>query len=134
MNSDEKFRFSDVLRTRWNPTPVDAPKVDPDITNLDGLSRSAESIRYSILSLEFWISKDGQCREWLRHNGRWAFVLAIPAFAILPIVTFALWQMVGWTLALVSIAGHLIIFPILALLAAFVIYVVVQILKAIFGK
>jgi hypothetical protein len=125
MNNENKFQFKDVFRMPWNPKPVDPPVVDPDLEHLDGISRSAESIRYSVLSIEFWLSKDGQIREWLRHNGRLAAVLAVPAFVILPILTFALWQ-------LVIIAGHLIVFPILGLLAALAILVVINVAKAVF--
>ncbi|MGC3990615.1 MAG: hypothetical protein QM796_13230 [Chthoniobacteraceae bacterium] len=60
--------------------------------HLDGLSRSAESIRYSILSLEFWISPNGQVREWLRHNTRLAVFLGIPALLVFPIVIVLLCQ------------------------------------------
>jgi len=134
MNGDNKFRWSDLFRTSWNPKPVDPPTVDPDIVSLDGLSRSAETIRYSILSFEFWLSPKGQVREWIRHNSRLAILLAAPAFLILPIVTFALWQFVSWMMALVLIAGRLIVFPILALLTSAVIYVTVLILKALSGR
>ena len=59
-------------------------------------------------------------------------VLAIPAFLILPIITFALAQLLSWLVMLVSIAGKLIIFPVLALLAVVVMAVVYLLLNAIF--
>ena len=117
----------------WNPKPVDPPKVDPDLSHLSPLQRSTESIRYSILSTEFWISPNGQVREWLRHNSRLAIVLAMPAFFVIPIITFVLWQLVKWLGMLTSIAGNLILLPILALLAALAIAAVRLLLKAIFG-
>src|SRR5437868_673723 len=42
---ESKFRFKDLLRTKWDPKPVDLPSVDLNLEHLDGLSRSAESIR-----------------------------------------------------------------------------------------
>jgi hypothetical protein len=70
-------------------------------------------------------------REWLRNNTHLAAWLAIPAFLILPIVTFALWQLALELGMLVRIAGKLIIFPVLALLAACAIWVGIKIIKAI---
>jgi hypothetical protein len=64
----------------------------------------------------------------------WRIILAIPAFLVLPIITFALWQLVSWLVALTSIAGKLIILPILALLAVVVIVTAVWLLKAIFSN
>lgn len=127
-----EFKVGGLFRTPWHPTPLDPPTVDREIGGLDPLTRSAESIRYSILSVEFWISPRGQVREWLRHNTRLAVLLAVPAFLVLPIITFALWQFVSWMVALVSIAGKLIVLPILALIAAVVIVVTIGIFKFLF--
>ncbi len=130
--NDGKFRLKELFKSPWNPKPVEPPTVDPNLQELDPLTRSAESIRYSILSLEFWISPKGQVREWLRSNARLAILLAIPSFLVLPIITFVLWQLVAWLVALTSIAGKLIIFPILALLAVVMITVTVNIFKFLF--
>jgi hypothetical protein len=73
-------------------------------------------------------------REWLRHNSRLAVVLAIPVFLVMPIVTCALWQLVSWLTAITSIAGKLIIIPILIVLAAVVISVAVHVLRVVFNK
>ena len=116
----------------WKPKPISPPRVDPELQHLDGLTRSAESIKFSILSIEFWISPNGRVREWLRHNTHLAAYLFIPAILVVPLITFLLWQLVKWVTMLTSIAGHLIILPILALVAAVVILVVVSIARAIF--
>jgi uncharacterized membrane protein len=115
----------------WRPKPVDPPRVDPELPHLDCLTRSAESIRYSILSIEFWISRNGQVREWLRHNARIASWLAVPALLVLPLLVLILWQVVKAVTMLTSIAGHMIVLPILVLVAAVVILVVVSIAKAL---
>lgn len=120
-------------KAQWQPQPIDPPSVDPGIDGLDPLQRSAEAIRYSVLSIEFWISPNGQVREWLKHNSHLAAWLAIPAFLILPIITFMLVQVGGWIATLVGIAGHLIIFPILALLAGLVIMIAIRIAKSLLG-
>jgi hypothetical protein len=135
-NNDPRQRFSlwDLIKTAWNPQPIKPPTVDPQLSELCGLQRSTESILFSMLSIEFWISPSGQVREWLRHNSRLAIILAIPAFLVLPIITFALWQLVSWLVALTSIAGKIIVLPIMVLLAVVVIAAVVWLLKAIFSN
>lgn len=125
-------KIKDLFRSPWNPSPISAPTVDPHLADLDPLTRSAESLRHSVLSLEFWISPNGQVREWLRHNTRLAVVLAIPAFLILPIISFALWQLVSWLAALFLIAGNLVVIPILALVATFVLVIVCLLFRVIF--
>jgi hypothetical protein len=119
------------FKAQWNPTPISQPSIDPKIEEMEPLQRSAEVIRYSILSIEFWISPNGQVREWLRNNTHLAAWLAIPAFLILPIATFALCQLALGLEMLVSIAGKLIVFPILALIATCVIWIGIKIVKSI---
>ena len=119
------------LKVSWQPKPVDPPTVDPDLPHLDVLTRSAESIRYSILSFEFWISPNGQFREWLRQNARIASWLAIPALLLLPLALLILYQVVKAVGLLTSIAGHMILLPVLVLLAAVVILVVVNVIRTL---
>ena len=125
--------WRELFRFRWNPQPLNQPKVDPNIETLHPLTRSAEAIRFSILSLEWWLSPEGALRCWIRNHTKLAVVLAIPAFLILPVVTFALWQIVSWSTALISITGRLIIFPVLLLLAVAGILIAVHIIKVLFG-
>jgi hypothetical protein len=133
-SAPNKFQPRELVKHPWEPKPVPPPTVDPDLHQLHPLTRSAESIVYTVLSFEFWISPNGQVREWLRHNSRLAVILATPVFLVLPIITFGLWQLVSWLTALTSIAGKLIVFPILGLLAVLVIYLTVQVLKIGFRK
>src|SRR3954447_1404674 len=97
------------LKQQWNPQPIPQPHVDPELSKLNGLQRAAESFRYTILSIEWWLSPNGKLREWLRLNGRISSVLIIPAVLIVPLVTVILWQIWQWTGWLVAIAGNLIL-------------------------
>jgi hypothetical protein len=117
-----KFPPTALVKHPWEPKPVTPPTLDPHLQQLHPLTRSAESIVYTVLSFEFWISPNGQVREWLRHNARLAVILATPVFLVLPIVTFGLWQLVSWLTAL------------LGMVAVLVIYLTVQVLKIGFGK
>ncbi len=130
---EQGSKLKKLVSIPWDPKPVELPVPHEKLGELDPLTRSAESIRYSILSIEFWVSNDGQVREWLRHNGRLALVLAIPVLAVLPLITFALGQLVAWMSALVSISGKLIVLPLLALVALFALLVVVGIIRWLFG-
>lgn len=118
---------------RWNPQPVSPPSVDPNIEQLDPIQRSAETIRFTCLCFERWVSKSGQVREWLRHNARLATWLAIPTVLVLPLVGMVLVQFGAIAASLVGIAGSLIILPVLALLAGLVIMLAVRIVKSLLG-
>jgi hypothetical protein len=122
----------DKLKEIWQPTPLKPPIVDPEIEILPPIQRSAETIRYSILSFEFWISPNGQVREWFRQNAKLAAWIGLPAFLILPIVTFILVQFAGWVTTLTGIVGKLILLPLLALLSAITGLVSLEVIKSIF--
>ena len=126
--------LKNLFRMPWEPKAVEPPTVDPNLENLNSFQRSAETIRYSVLSVEFWLSPDGQAREWLRHNGKLALILGIPVFLLFPIVTFALWQVASWLGMLVSIVGNLILFPIAALVALLVMVLVINLVRDLVGK
>ena len=126
--------LKNLIRMPWEPKSVEPPQVDPDLENLNPFQRSAESIRYSVLSLEFWLSPDGQVREWIRHHSKLALILGIPVFLLFPIVTFALWQMATWLGLLLSIAGHLILFPITALVALLILTMVINLIRDLTGR
>jgi hypothetical protein len=100
--------------------------------DMDCLQRSAESFRYSILSWEYWASKNGQVREWLRHNTRLVVLLFIPALIILPMIGFGLTQIAGFTVALAVIAGHIIIIPLFLLVSLLVVAAAIKIIKITF--
>ena len=115
--------------TAFKPEPIQKPTVDTHLNNLSPLSRSTECIRYSLLSIEFWISPDGHLREWLRRNLMLYAWLIVPAIFVMPAIGFILWQLTGWLSMLTGIVGKLIFLPILILLAFVVVKIVVTILK-----
>src|SRR4051812_4747022 len=106
METEQPSLFSKI-KEHWHPEPIQPPEVDPDLPRLTGLQRATESLRYSILSVEWWLSPNGKLREWLRINGKLGSVLLIPAVLVVPLITFILWQMSKWVGWLVSIAGNL---------------------------
>ena len=132
--SNGNFSWGDLFKWDWDPAPINAPTVDPDIRHLDPLSRSAEAIRYSVLSIEFWISPTGKVREWLRNNTRLGVLLAVPGFLVMPIITFILWQTVSWLSALALIARKLIVIPILGFIAAAILRSIPFVLRILLGR
>jgi len=90
---------------------------------MSGPQRSAEVIRYSILSVEYWLSPLGRLREWFRLNSTLSMWLLIPSVLVLPLITWILYLVAGWA---TIIAGHLLVLP-LAI-------VVVGLLRSIAGK
>ncbi|MEQ1858447.1 MAG: hypothetical protein ABMA13_00770 [Chthoniobacteraceae bacterium] len=132
--TNSKSRVREFISRHWQPKEIEQPTVDPDLKHLDGAQRSAEVVRYSILSLEWWLSPNGRLREWLRLNGKISSVLIIPAVLVVPLVTFIIWQVSKWMGWLVGIAGNLILFPLAALVAAGVTFGVVILLRNLLGK
>ena len=133
-NNRRRHRIRDFFRRHWNPEKIELPKVDPDLEELEAATRSCEVIRYSLLSLEWWLSPNGKLREWLKLNGRIASVLVIPAVLVMPLVTLIIWQVAKWMGWLVGIAGHIILFPLVAMAGCIVALVVVAILRTFFGR
>ena len=121
------------IRKHWTPKPIDPPKPDPTLDDMSGPQRSAEVMRYSILSLEFLLSPLGRLREWVRLNGKVSLVLLVPVLLILPLVTWILAQIAHWLEMLISISGTLIVFPIVALVAIAAVTGSILLLRAIFG-
>lgn len=121
------------IREWFEPTPIQPPVVDPEFPKMSGLERSAESVRFNILSLEYWLSASGRLRTWVNNNMLIAALLSIPVFIVMPLIGLMLWQLVLWIGMLVSLAGGLVLFPILALVAMLVITVIVNIIKSLFG-
>ena len=86
------------------------------------------------MSLEFWLSPLGRLREWIRLNGKACAILTVPTLLILPLVTVIINQVAHVMETLVDISGHLIILPIVALIALASITGVTLLLRAIFGR
>ena len=106
-----------------------SPMVNTSWQQLNGLQRATASFLYVLLRWERWAFPRGDIREWLRHNTRVGALLLIPALFVMPAVGFILWQLTGWLTMLTSIAGRLIVLPILVLVAFVVIRIVVAFFK-----
>ena len=108
---------------------LDPPSVDPDFRRMNGLQRAVESLRFGLLCWERRVSPSGDLREWLRQNTRVGAWLLIPTVLVMPIVGLMLWQLTSWLTMLTSIAGKLIVLPVLILVAVVVIRIVVAFFK-----
>ena len=134
MNSNRKQRFRNFLPRHWQPQKIEPPTVDAELEDLDAATRSCEVVRFSLLSLEWWLSPNGTLRELLKLNGKITSILVVPVVLVMPLVTLIIWQVAKWMGWLVSIAGHIILFPLVALAGIVVSLVIVAILRFIFGR
>ena len=110
--------------------PICKPVVNTQLDRMSGLQRSTESLRYAVLSIDHWISPEGNVREWLRKNVRLSTALIIPTVTAFPVVTVALWELEAWVKALTTIAQKLIFLPLLVLLVVISVMVVFRIIRA----
>jgi hypothetical protein len=77
-------------------TQLNEPQVDPKLTSLTPLERTAEILRYSVLRAEYWLSPDGVMRQRVRFALRlWVYVAV--AALIAPGVTAVIQHVTGWT-------------------------------------
>ena len=97
---------------------------------MNWLQRSTASWLHVVLHVEHQLSPDHQLRRWLHQNARVGVWLLIPAVLVFPVVTLILWQVNSWLSMLTSIFGHLIILPVLVLLA----FVSIRLVTALFIK
>ena len=105
------------------------PVATAQLQRMNALQRATESFRYVLLSIEQWISPDGDVRQWMKTNTRIAVFIAAPTFMAFPVVTVALWEVESWINSLTAIAGKLIVLPALVLLALISITIVLRIIK-----
>lgn len=96
-----------VIHRLWDPTPIAPPTVDPNLQDLPWPARSAEILRYSILSIEHWLSQGGSLREFIRLNLWFGVILTIAAVLIVPPVTMVLEGAAKWTELLSAIIGNI---------------------------
>jgi hypothetical protein len=108
------------IKGMWHPTPITPPVVDDEFVHMDGISRAAESWRYNILCLEFWLSPQGALREWVRQVIRFSLPLAAPAFLVIPLITFILTSFLRWTILMASIAWRTILLMLVLLIGGVV--------------
>ena len=123
-----------TLKAQWHPQPLNAPQVDPDLPNLNGLQRAVGALRYAFLSLEHWMSPSGRIREFMRWNAIVAVLLLIPAMLIFPIITLILWQVAGWVGALANIACTLVIISLAVLGSIILVKIIIVVTRALFGR
>lgn len=102
-----------------------SPMVNTSWHQLNWLQRSATAWLRFFLHWERWASPNGDMREWLRQNTRVSAWLLIPTLFVMPVIGLILWQLTSWLTMLSTIAGKLIILPILILVACVVIRIVV---------
>jgi hypothetical protein len=69
---------------RWNPAPVPAPGIDPQIGRRPALERAAKVLVYQIQSFEYSLFPKGELRAWLRICLRISLILALPALFVMP--------------------------------------------------
>ena len=110
-DAPRKGRFSRLAAHALQPVAVAPPKVDPQIEALGSIERAGETLRYSILRAEHWLSPRGMLREYLRLNLKLALLLGIPAVVLTPVITLLLTSAVTWSGKLVEIARNLVLIP-----------------------
>ena len=69
---------------RWDPAPIPAPGIDPQVGRRAALERAAEVLRYRLHALEYALFPEGELRAWMRICLRICLMLALPTLFILP--------------------------------------------------
>lgn len=106
--SNPDASLQETKPSAWlRPSPVPPPRVDPGLTTLSAIERSAEVLRYTARCGEHWISPEGLLREWLRHILRLTTAVAIPAVFMAPLITLLLGRLLSWTATAVQIANNI---------------------------
>lgn len=90
-------RAGHVLLTTWNPQPIEKPTIDNELPSYPFLIRSVEVLKYQMLRLEYSLSRGGGLRAWFKLNLLVAFLLAIPALLVVPVVTALLSGLASWS-------------------------------------
>ena len=105
------------------------PTVNVSLHRLNSLQRAVESFRYVALSIEVWISPEGNLRKWVKANTRLAVFMAVPTLMVFPVVTMALWELESWMSSLTTMVSKFIALPILTLLALMIACRIIRIFK-----
>jgi len=98
-----------ALRAAARPVPLEPPQINPDLTGLSALERSAEVLRYSACRLEYWLSPRGELRAWLKLNLLLALLLAVPAVLVGPVLTYCFWTAATWSQFLLATAVNILL-------------------------
>ncbi len=91
--------------------------VDHDLPRLSAIERSAEVMRFMGHRLVYWLSPQGQLREFIKLNLRVALTVAIPALLVAPLITLALGQFQTWAVMLTQAVTSFVLFPLSVLLS-----------------
>ncbi|QTN32930.1 hypothetical protein HZ994_11545 [Akkermansiaceae bacterium] len=71
--------------------------IPADLEQLSWPERSAEVVRHTLLSIEYWLSQGGWLREWLRLNLWTGAVLIVLSLIVVPSLTAILGGIRDWT-------------------------------------
>lgn len=96
-----------LFRRFWNPRPVPKPRIEPELVQMQWPERTAEVLRHSVLSLEYWLSQGGWLREWVRLNLWVGVVLLVAALLAVPPVTAILEGVRDWTGLISATVGNI---------------------------
>lgn len=114
-----------LIRTTWNPQPLQVPKIDPTLEHMPVLERITEVLRYQLLQIEYALSSRGGLREWGRVVIVLSLVMAIPAVLLVPLVTLFLNAGASWAALLFLIAKYLL-YTLLTVIATVVVALVAE--------
>lgn len=92
----------------WNPAPVAPPRIDPDMDDWSWPERTVEVVTFALLSTEFWLSRGGLLREWIRLNIWLALFLGLGAFLVVPPLTALIDGAAEWSRLLTQIVGNFV--------------------------
>lgn len=109
-------RIKSAWASAWRPMPVSAPMVDPDLSRMGFVPRSAEVMRFQVLRLEHALSPGGGLRCWLKLNALLALGLGIPALLLVPPITWILAGMATWSAYLAAVVLNLLLALVYAIL------------------
>ena len=114
-----------LIRTTWDPQPLSAPTINPDLEELPVFERIAEVLRYQLLQIEYGLSNRGGLREWARVVLVFSLVLVMPAVFVVPLVTVFLSAAVSWAVMLFQITQYLL-YALLTAIACVIVALVVE--------
>ena len=84
---DDTRPITTLVGQLWTPKAIPKPEIEPHLTDLDWPERSAEVIAHALLRAEYWLSRGGWLREWLRLNLYAAVLLTVAVVLVIPPVT-----------------------------------------------
>ena len=74
--------------TKYQSDSLSLPAIDPNVEQQSSLPRTAEALKYAILSAEYSISPSGRLRKWAKYHFSLFLWIAIPIFLLVPPITY----------------------------------------------